>query len=151
MLRFRGRPREPPATPTGSKSLIFIGGLFKIEGRPFRVGVLTGVVLEAKMPPKWVSEFRYKKCYVSEDVPGSPQPPPQSQKGGFSLEGCLKSRVALFASGCLRDWFWGPKWLQNGRPNPLKSNQKRTSEIDPKIEPKSVPKWSRNDPKMSPK
>ena len=98
-----------------------------------------------------MSEFRYKKCYVSEDVPGSPQPPPQNQKGGFSLEVCLKSRVALFASGCLRDWFWRPKLLQNGRPNRPKGDQKHTSQIGPKIERKSVPKWSQNDSKMEPK
>ena len=60
MLRFRGRPREPPATATGSKSLIFIGVLFKIEGRPFRVGVSPGAVLGAKIEPKWTSESMQK-------------------------------------------------------------------------------------------
>ena len=52
VLRFRARPVEPPGTTTGQKNWIFIGRLFKIEGRPFRVGVLTGAVLEAKMEPK---------------------------------------------------------------------------------------------------
>ena len=54
VLRFRARPREAPATATGSKSLIFIGVLFKIEGRPFRVGVSPGAVLDANMEPKRV-------------------------------------------------------------------------------------------------
>ena len=45
---------------------------------------------------------------------GSPRRPPQGQKAGFSLEGCLKSRVDLLASGCLRELFWRPKWSQNG-------------------------------------
>ena len=44
---------ELPGTTTGSKKWIFIAVLFKIEGRPFRVGVLTGAVLEAKMEPTW--------------------------------------------------------------------------------------------------
>ena len=49
------------------------GGLFKIEGPPFRVGVPPGVVLEAKMEPEWTSksmkillktylEKRYENC-----------------------------------------------------------------------------------------
>ena len=47
---------EPRVATTGSKSWIFIGGLFKIEGRPFRVGVPPGAVFEAKMVPEWRSE-----------------------------------------------------------------------------------------------
>ena len=50
------RTWEPPATITGSKSLIFIGELFKIKGRPFRVGVAPGAVLVPKMEPKWRSK-----------------------------------------------------------------------------------------------
>ena len=46
------RTWEPSATTTGSKSWIFLGGLFKIEGRSFSVGVPPGAVLEAKMEPK---------------------------------------------------------------------------------------------------
>ena len=46
-----GDPRHP-----GRLKKLVIGGLFKIEGRPFRVGVLTGMVLEAKIAPKWTSE-----------------------------------------------------------------------------------------------
>ena len=33
--------------------MIFIGGLFKIEGRPFRAGAPPGSILGAKMEPKW--------------------------------------------------------------------------------------------------
>ena len=52
-----------------------------------------------------VAKFRYEKCFVFEHAPWSPRSPPQGQKSGFSLEGCSKSRVALFASGCLRERF----------------------------------------------
>ena len=60
MLRFRGRPREPPGTPTGSKTLIFMGRLFKIEGRPFDVGMLSGLVFDAKMEPTLTSKSTNK-------------------------------------------------------------------------------------------
>ena len=33
--------------------MIFIGELFKIEGRPFRAGAPPGSILGAKMEPKW--------------------------------------------------------------------------------------------------
>ena len=52
--------REPPASITESESWILIGGLFKIEGRPFRAGVPPGVILEAKMDPKWTSKSTQK-------------------------------------------------------------------------------------------
>ena len=51
---------ELPGTTTGSKKWIFIGVLFKIEGRPFRVGVLMGAVLKVKMEPKWIPNFAKK-------------------------------------------------------------------------------------------
>ena len=44
----------------------------------------------------------------------------QGEKPWFSLESCSKSRVDLFASGCLRERFRIPKWSQNGRQNPQK-------------------------------
>ena len=52
---------EPRVATTGSKSWIFIGGLFKIEGRPFRVGVPPGAAFEAKLVPEWRSELT-KTC-----------------------------------------------------------------------------------------
>ena len=76
-VKFSGASPERTWMPPGSKSLIFIGGLFKIDGRPFHVGVAPGAVLVPKMEPKWksksakkqalthlgnLSEFRPEKC-----------------------------------------------------------------------------------------
>ena len=57
---FLERMWEPPATTTGSKSWIFIVLSFKIECRAFRVWERPGVVLEAKMEPKWRSKSTKK-------------------------------------------------------------------------------------------
>ena len=44
-----GAPGHPPRR----KAMIFIGGLFKIEGRPFRAQAPPGSIFGAKTEPKW--------------------------------------------------------------------------------------------------
>ena len=82
---------------------------------------------------------------------GSPRRPPQGQKAGFSLESCLKSRVDLLASGCLRELFWRPKWSQNGvkiDPKITKNAPRKSIGISTA---KSVEQWSQNDSQKDPK
>ena len=52
---------EPPATSTGSKSLVFIVLSFKVECRAFRVGEPLGAALEANMERKWMSKSTQSK------------------------------------------------------------------------------------------
>ena len=78
---------------------------------------------------------------------GSPRRPPQGQKAGFSLEGCLKSRVDLLASGCVRELFWRPKWSQNG----VKIDPKITKNAPRKSIGISTAKVLNNGAKMTPK
>ena len=57
----------------------------------------------------------------------------QSEKPWFSLEGCSKSRVDLFAPGRLRDRFWEAKWSQNWGQELAKSRQKSMQKLIPKL------------------
>ena len=93
VLRFRARPVELPGTTTGSKKLIFIGLLLKIEGRPFRVGVLTGAVLEAKMELKWTPKSAKKLLKTNLENRSEIRPQKWIKIEPKSIPNCTQSRI----------------------------------------------------------
>ena len=59
---------------------------------------------------------------------------PRRQKAVFSLEGCSKSKVGLFAPKRPRGRFWEPFWHPKGSQN----HEKVGSKFDEKLEAKQV-------------
>ena len=59
---------------------------------------------------------------------------PRGNKTAFSLEGCSKSKVDLFAPKRPRGWFWEPFWHPKGSQN----HEKTESTVNEQMEAKKV-------------
>ena len=78
---------------------MFIEGLFKIDGRPFRVGVLTGAVVETKMEPKWT--YKYTKQLLRTHLENLSENLPQkaskmNQHVPQCIQNCTKNRSKIY-------------------------------------------------------